>query len=283
MSNFSVPAGTPVADKEVARSFHESGLSVSTGVNTYNGGGFLSFAPASRASPMNYTEDFVSSESANYERGLKFTPAQNDVGVWVTTYPAVEPRIIRLRDASDNTLLKEIQVDPIPGRRTTFPVVHSLDSSKSYKITATNPNAEWSHSNSNSSPTVNNSFITVEGETHGLNTVYTNNTGTFGEIGTLDPSSWPATGSQTAEFIPPVDVFGWDTTTFLATEPGGSSVEVYIEELQSGGWTEIAGPVSRGASIEADPANNIRWRIDYDRGTETVMPSVRMLARRWKL
>jgi len=98
-------------------------------------------------------------------------------------------------------------------------------------------------------------------------------------IATVAPNS----GSAYVEWPAPNDVFGWDVATFTAS-PDGESVEVYVEEYRDGEWTEIAGPIDRGGSIKAaDPDNNVRFRVDLERSDGSNDPTLDSIARRWKL
>jgi hypothetical protein len=78
-------------------------------------------------------------------------------------------------------------------------------------------------------------------------------------------------------------VYAWDTAVFQRTLDG-ATVDIYVEEAQgSPGWTEIAGPIKRGDAIPADPANNIRFRIDYSRPSTSDVPRLDAVYRRFKL
>lgn len=89
-------------------------------------------------------------------------------------------------------------------------------------------------------------------------------------------------GSVTVEWSYPDDVYAWDVAAFTRTLDS-ETVDVYIEELQSGSWTEIAGPISRGDSIPADPANEVRFRVELSRASTSNNPTLDSIARRWKL
>jgi hypothetical protein len=89
-------------------------------------------------------------------------------------------------------------------------------------------------------------------------------------------------GSATVEWPQPADLYAWDTAVFQST-PDGETVDVYIEEDQSSGWTEIAGPIARGASIDADPSNNVRYRIELSRSSTSNNPTLDAIYRRIKL
>jgi hypothetical protein len=89
-------------------------------------------------------------------------------------------------------------------------------------------------------------------------------------------------GSVTVSWPMPPDIYAWDTAKFQRSTDGGS-VSVYIEEDQSDGWTEIAGPISRGDAITADPSNNVRFRVDLSRPDTASNPTIDALYRRHTL
>jgi len=102
-------------------------------------------------------------------------------------------------------------------------------------------------------------------------------------VDNVDVSEQTTSGTAYVEWPMPADVFGWDVATFTRTLDA-ETVDVYVEEAQgSPGWTEIAGPIARGDSLPADPANNIRFRVELSRSTTSNHPTLDSLARRWKL
>lgn len=72
-----------------------------------------------------------------------------------------------------------------------------------------------------------------------------------------------ADGNAVVEWPMPADVYRWDAAHFDTA--GDGTAEVYVEEDQAGGWTEVAGPISSGDSIPANPSNNVRLRVDLSR------------------
>jgi hypothetical protein len=100
---------------------------------------------------------------------------------------------------------------------------------------------------------------------------------------TLIEGRGPATsGSVTVEWPYPPDVYGWDTVLYKRTLDD-ETVDVYVEEDQSGGWTDVAGPVARGDAIPADPSNNVRYRIEFSRADTANRPTLDAIYRRRKL
>jgi hypothetical protein len=89
-------------------------------------------------------------------------------------------------------------------------------------------------------------------------------------------------GTATVEWPAPTDIYAWDTATFQTTLDA-ETVGVYIEEDQADGWTEIAGTISRGDPIDADPSNNVRYRIELSRADTGNNPTLDAIYRRIKL
>jgi hypothetical protein len=88
--------------------------------------------------------------------------------------------------------------------------------------------------------------------------------------------------TATVEWPHPIDLYGWDTALYQKTDDG-ETIEIYIEENQADGWTEVAGPISRGDAIPADRANNVRYRIELSRSTTDANPTLDAIYRRYKL
>lgn len=86
--------------------------------------------------------------------------------------------------------------------------------------------------------------------------------GCFGSVSAEIPAT--TSGSVTVEWPDPPDVYAWDRATFQRTLNDGS-VEVYVEANDGSGWMEVAGPISRGESIPADPGDEVRIRADLSR------------------
>jgi hypothetical protein len=107
------------------------------------------------------------------------------------------------------------------------------------------------------------------------------------EVTTKEPGVNPVvvpepSGSVTVEWSNPPDVYAWDRVGFQATEDG-ETVDVFVEESADGGesWTEIAGPVQPGDAIPADPANEVRFRVDLSRAALSNNPTLDAIYRRW--
>ena len=92
----------------------------------------------------------------------------------------------------------------------------------------------------------------------------------------------PMSGTATIEWPAPPDVYAWDLAQYLASRDG-ATVDVFVEEEQAGGWTEIAGPISRGERILASADNNVRYRVELSRADTAANPTLDAIYRRFKL
>lgn len=90
-------------------------------------------------------------------------------------------------------------------------------------------------------------------------------------------------GTATVEWPMPADVYSWDAGTFTRHVPGGSSVNVYVEENDGSGWTEIAGPISRGGDLPAPAGSNIRYRVEISAAANDEFPTLNSVYRRYQV
>ena len=93
-------------------------------------------------------------------------------------------------------------------------------------------------------------------------------------VGTAEPNS----GTAYVEWAYPSKVYDWGAA-FFETVLDSATVDVYVEEDQSGSWTEIAGPISNGDTIPADPSNNVRFRIEFSRPSNAENPRLLQIHR----
>lgn len=88
------------------------------------------------------------------------------------------------------------------------------------------------------------------------------------------------TGTATVEWPYPPDVYDWDVAKFQATKDG-ETADVYVEEYDGSSWTEIAGPISRGDDLPADPGRNVRYRVELSRASTSNNPTLDAIYRRY--
>lgn len=84
-------------------------------------------------------------------------------------------------------------------------------------------------------------------------------------------------GTAYVEWPYPNDVYDWGSI-FFEEFLDGETLDVYVEEY-SGSWTEIAGPVSNGDGIPANPTNNVRFRIEISRASTGNNPVLKQIKR----
>jgi hypothetical protein len=88
-------------------------------------------------------------------------------------------------------------------------------------------------------------------------------------------------GTMAVGWPAPTDIYAWDRATFQRSEPSGS-VGVYVEVDDGSGWSEVAGPISRGDSIPADPGDSVRFRVELSRPSSgDPSPTLDAIYRRW--
>lgn len=90
------------------------------------------------------------------------------------------------------------------------------------------------------------------------------------------------TASPTVSFPYPASITDWDKAAFSSTLDGGS-VDVFIEEDDGSGFTEIAGPISSNDPIPAAAGSDVRFRVDISRSDTQSAPSLDALYRQWEV
>ena len=258
---------TPVADKNVALSFAESNVSVSGMVDTINGSLTLDNSIAIGAT----SSDIDISSSV----GVRINPNTSIDEIRVT-YPVYSSGITRLRvmRTNDDTVMGSTTGGPWSGGDTISISGLGLSTGTTYDVVYDAEGAVYNAGyNSISYPQTAPAVDVTTG---------VKGTGTNGNFYFNALTAPLSSGSATVEWGPPSDVYAWDTAVYTAT-PDSETIEVYVEEDQSGGWTEIAGPITRGASIDADPANDVRFRAEISRTDTSNDPTLDSIARRWKL
>jgi hypothetical protein len=105
----------------------------------------------------------------------------------------------------------------------------------------------------------------------------TTNVFLFSQIDATQPDA--TSGSVTVEWGYPADVYEWGAAYFDAVLDG-ETVDVYAEEYDGSTWNEIAGPLSSGDDLPADPSRNVRFRVDFSRASTSNNPRLKEIARR---
>lgn len=99
----------------------------------------------------------------------------------------------------------------------------------------------------------------------------------FDKVEAIQPAK---NGTVSIEWPYPPDVYDWDVAKFQATKDG-ETVDVYVEEFDGSSWVEIAGPISRGDDLPADPGRNVRYRVDLSRADTANNPTLDAIYRRY--
>jgi len=123
---------------------------------------------------------------------------------------------------------------------------------------------------------------TAIGPATGMSSLQGYNDGSSSAIWNFDSteSLAPRTSATTIiEWPDPPDLYAWDRALFQR-QPDGGTVDVYVEANDGTGWTEIAGPITRGDDIPADPADNVRFRVEFSRPDTSNNPALEAIYRR---
>jgi len=92
----------------------------------------------------------------------------------------------------------------------------------------------------------------------------------------------PSSGTGYVEWTNPDDVYSWESAYFQDS-PDGETAEVYVEEDDGSGWTEVAGPIQRGADIPVAAGNEVRFRVELSRTDTANNPTVDAVFRRYQI
>lgn len=87
-------------------------------------------------------------------------------------------------------------------------------------------------------------------------------------------------GTTYVEWGRPDDFRSWDQAILTKT-PDSETVDVYIEENDGSGWTEIAGPIATGDDIPAKTSNQVRYRVELGRTNTSNNPRLESIYRRY--
>lgn len=277
MTSFAPKVSTPVADKDVAETFGESDI-VLTQSNTTTESESVRLVDEDTSESSRPADD--TSATGTYSRGVRINPnadltaIEGTISANTSDCPGVE-----IYNVSTGDLLASKSGPFSAGDVVRLDV--DLTSGQAYNFVP-DGSAEFTdgyYGGSTSYPYSSQYVDIVNGALGSDSTL--SEPYCFGSVTGVVPDV-KLSGSVTVEWPMPSDVYAWDTGVYQAT-PDGATVEVYVEEDQSGGWTEIAGPISRGDSIDADPENNVRYRVEFSRPDGNSAPSLDAIYRRWKL
>jgi hypothetical protein len=271
-----VPAtpADPVADKDAAETFAEDGVSLfhtDTIRSAAYGGVALAGSPTGNS--ISVTESNVITRQR--ASGVELTIDNAVAGLEVTPLPGTTADTVLLTE-TDGTIIAS---KPLDG---TTQIRYGMDPGRTVHVSA------WSGGSTDYDEAYNNTVsypldgtdFTAERAVDGLGSTF-GGTNLY-NFATVESVQSVASGSVTVEWPSPPDLYAWDVAVFQRTLDS-ESVEVYIEEDQSGGWTEVAGPIARGDSIPADPGNNVRYRVEISASDTANNPRLDAIYRRFKL
>lgn len=212
------------------------------------------------------------------EAGFIVNPNRGDLrGFRVTLADATggNSGTVELVRDSDGTVLASETGDFSGGETVTVDAGSTLSDGSAYRLTFDNDGNTYTAVQFFNTFTISGSEFDV---TNGWDSGATANNGyNFPEITAIRKA--PSATAYLSWPMPP-DLRDWDRAMYLASKDG-ETVEVYVEEDQSGGWTEIVGPVASGDPIPASPSNNVRFRVEFSRANLSNDPRLDAIYRRW--
>lgn len=276
MSNFNQPAQPQLADKDRAETFDESDVSLSGNVSPTGG----SLGIENQNETLTRTaDDTTTSNDGRYGvtinpnqeiSRLEFEPSENAADV-TTAY---------IRESGAGA---DLATASLSDGKFTFDLLDSrLQAGTDYHLHVDAGGATYSLGiKSGQAYPVGGSILDIlAGHSPSTGTVSDN----AYNVQNIYAEVLRSSASATVGWPQPEDVYAWDRATFKRTTPGSTSVEVFVEEEQSGGWVEVAGPLSRGDAIPASSENRVRFRVEFDRtGEPGQNPTLDSIYRRWVL
>lgn len=267
MTDFAPEVSRQSTKLNKAETFAESDVTVSPVAAEVSSG---SVVP--RETVFNLSQDGGTEEAG--ECGTEFSPNVPFDRIEVTLMPFWDDAsIARLVRSSDSKILEEQSGTFSGGDTLSFS--HDFVPEESYSILLENESKNVLFGYSYATPTDETDVFDIVGFT---SSVLSPEQGTAVFFSKMRAS--PSKSVATIEWPMPQDIMGWDIVPFQATNK--SAVNVYVEEYKNGEWSEIAGPVSRGYSINADPSNNVRFRVELSI-SDGVEPSLDAIYRRIKV
>jgi len=260
------------ADKDVARSFGESDVTVSSGAIG------VSNESLSLGTSGGTTFTNESNISGRTKAGVRINPNYRITALTLTRFDSSNGDFedgYEVQRLSDGTVVDSGSITVSPAETFDIPGL-DLSPGTEYAVYLLDSGGVYTRKDNDAATSLPEFDVSGGFDQYGTDpAVYA-----FSDVtATVSPNS----GSAYIEWPTPNDVFGWDVATFTSS-PDGETVDVYVEEDRSGGWTEIAGPIDRGGLIKAaDPSNNVRFRVELSRSDESNDPTLDSIARRWKL
>jgi hypothetical protein len=175
---------------------------------------------------------------------------------------------VRVEEVSTGTIVESTTDVSAP-----ISITGSFSSGTDYAVYLYDSGGNLSYNiNGDSFPLTNSEFDTTDEWEDG-------STGIGGGISKMTGYSDNLSGQAYIEWPYPADVYEWGGAYFDAVLDG-ETVDVYAEEYDGSSWNEIAGPLSSGDGLPADPSRNVRFRVELSRASTSNNPRLKEIARR---
>ena len=255
-----------------AESFDESDLSLDLQVATVSGG---SIEIDDNANGSKIGLPIGSSASDELIGGFVINPNTDldSVTVLENQYQNDAPDYLKLRDEETNTVIGQTSISSDTPHTVSPDDGSNLQAGSSYGIYYEGNTQNFFAINA-TFPEESLDFDIVDGVGNGP---YYD----MSKIGVTRASLPPESARAYVSWDTPTDIYAWDRVKHQTT-PDGESVAIFVEESADGStWTEIAGPVSRGDRLPADPNNQVRYRVELNRSDTANNPTLDAIYRRW--
>lgn len=265
----------PFTDEDMAETFAESDVTVSSAGDVTKAGvtnGSIGLISVESTVSMSLSN----SSSTTDRQGVVINPNSDlkQITVSVETTGATTLYL----EASDGTVL---ETKSISGSGT-WDLTHDLTADTDYRVTVDAGGDSFDNSYGSKSFPLESETVDIVGGADNNNS--TNSGWAWNVTSITGVTKTPTSGAAFIEWPHPPDVFGWDVAQFQET-PDGETVDMYVEVNDGSGWTEAAGPISRGYDLSqvAGPEDNVRFRVNLSRASTANNPTLDAAYRRWEV
>lgn len=258
----------PVAAKDSAQTFKESGVTVSkTGTWIVDQGLGLG-TPGTIATR---TADSMSAGTSD-NRGLIINPNTTLSGLKYTISSMTSGvDRVEVRDTSGNTLAADDDVDGT--------IAVELSSGTDYRLVPAGGGYTNGWYDAQSYPVSTSDIDIIQGWNGSSRNNYAY---TFSDVTAVRSET---SGTATVKWDHPPDVYAWDTGLFRMTPDGETDpITVDVQANDGTGWTTVKQDVSAPVSLlDIDPDANVRYKITISRSSTSNHPILNSIYRRYKL
>jgi len=256
-----------VADKDSAETFAESDVTLSQTSTVVDSESVRIDNTGDRAT---FVLDGGTYNGRN-EGGVVINPNESLSGIEIEAGSSQEDATsgAAIEDLSTNTVIGETTATVSSGE--TVRLAADMSSGQDYAVYLRDPDLSVKISSSDPAGTTRTTYDVVDGWMDGR----------FGSAGCISAiQTVTSSGEVTVEWPAPTDIFEWDVLSFLTEDSG--TLNVYVQS-DNGGWSDVAGPVSRGDSIPVSGQYNVRFRVELTRPAVMDEPTLDAIYRRYKL